>query len=86
MELSEVWYVEVDPGDRQHSLDIAISAEGGNTAGWICPFESPDGDMRQACSSCEMLRQSPGSKFEIRDFKPGERTKMGLFIHLPKIS
>lgn len=84
LELAEVWYVEIDPGGGLHSFDIAISAEGGATRGWICPFDLPNGDRRDLSPGAGVLRKAAGSEFEIRDLRPEGRVKMGFRIHVPR--
>ncbi len=81
LELSDTWYVEVDPGDEHHSFDIALSAEGGATRGWICPFEVSGGGPSPGSG---ILSKAPGSTFEIRDFRPEGRVTMGFKIHIPR--
>jgi hypothetical protein len=83
LELAEVWYVEVDPGDGRHTFDIAISAEGGATRGWIYPVDSPEGG-KGLSPGVAVLREAAGSTYEVNDLSPEGRVKMGFKIHLPK--
>ena len=84
LELSDTWYVEVDPGDEHHSFDIVISAEGGSTRGWICPFDFPGDDRRGLSPGRGILSEASGSTFEIRDFRPDGRVTMGFKVHIPR--
>jgi hypothetical protein len=84
LELADVWYVEVDPGDGRHRFDIAISAEGGATKGWILPFELPGRDGRYSSSGAGALRDAAGSEFQLKGFEPEGRVTMGFKIHMPR--
>lgn len=84
LELSEDWYVEVDPGEGRHTFDIAISAEGPAADGWIYPFETPEGRRVDSGSDAGILRQAAGSEYEIRNFRPEGRATLGFKIHIPR--